>query len=162
MRNLCILSVGLALFLGTAAAQPGYNIKLTVSSQTACTNAPVLSLATDAAVGVNAGAGGSVTGRITITDFSLTRVSDDCSIALFRALFMVTRLPTVTISAFTGATEVLRFTLTNAIVTGIAESEPTGAPPAEKVTFIFDRIEILDVVTNHSVGYDRRSGIVLP
>jgi type VI protein secretion system component Hcp len=156
MQRFRFLFVALTLFAGTLAAQPGYTVKLTLASQSACTNSPALSLATDASASSLGSGAGAFLGRATISDFSVTRISDDCSIALFRGLFLGTRLQTVTIAVFSGPTEVLRFTLSNAAVTGVSESESLNGAPTEKVAFTFDRIEILDVLTTHFVIFDKR------
>src|SRR5438309_168319 len=100
MRNFCSLFGGLALLAGTLAAQPAYTIKLTVAGPSGCTNAPALSLGTDASASVIGSGAGASLGRTTFGGFSLTRSFDDCSIALLRALFLGSHLPPVTISVF--------------------------------------------------------------
>jgi type VI protein secretion system component Hcp len=140
-------------------AQVPFNVKVTVSGQVACTNSPALTLGTNAILTVNNG-GSSRSSVLSISDISITRLFDGCSIALYKALFQVTRLPTVTISAFNGTTEILRITLSNAGVTGVSDSAASNTPLTEKVTFNFERIEIHDLVTNTSVGYDQNTARV--
>jgi type VI protein secretion system component Hcp len=137
-------------------AQVTFGVKVTVAGQPACNNAPAITLGTNAVlIASNAGAGRA--SSLNISDVSLTRPFDGCSVALYKALFQDTRLQTVTISAFNGTTEVLRLTLSNAAVTGVSDASASNAPLTEKVTFSFEKIEIFDVATNTRVGYDLNS-----
>ena len=156
MRKICVAAAILVVMASSCLAQVAFSVKVTVAGQPACNNAPALTLGTNAVlIASNAGAGRA--SSLNISDVSLTRPFDGCSIALYKALFMETRLQTVTLSAFSGTTEVLRITLTNAGVTGIADATASNAPLTERVTFNFEKIEIFDVATNTRVGYDLTS-----
>ena len=153
MREICVPAAILVVMASSCLAQVSMSVKMTVAGQPACNNAPALTLGTNAVlIASNAGAGRA--SSLNISDVSLTKPVDGCSIALYKALFQETHLQTVTISAFNGTTEVLRITLTNAGVTGIADAAAANAPLTEKVSFSFERIEIFDVATNTRVGYD--------
>jgi type VI protein secretion system component Hcp len=156
MRKICVPAAILVVMASSCLAQVTFGVKVTVAGQPACNNAPAITLGTNAVlIASNAGAGRA--SSLNISDVSLTRPFDGCSVALYKALFQDTRLQTVTISAFNGTTEVLRLTLSNAAVTGISDASASNAPLTEKVTFSFEKIEIFDVATNTRVGYDLNS-----
>ena len=158
MGKICVATAILVVMASSCLAQVAFGVKVTVAGQPACNNAPALTLGTNAVlIASNAGAGRS--SSLNISDVTVVRPFDGCSIALYKALFMETRLQTVTLSAFSGTTEVLRITLTNAGVTGIADATASNAPltETERVTFNFEKIEIFDVATNTRVGYDQTS-----
>jgi type VI protein secretion system component Hcp len=156
MRKICVPAAILVVLASSGWAQvpSSFSVKLTVSGVAACNNSAALTLGTNATFTASSNTGTPRAGSINVSDISLTRTFDGCSIALYNALFTEKRLQSVIISAFNGTTEVLRVTLTNAGVTGISDAAATNAPLAEKVSFNFDRIEFFDVVTNTRVGYD--------
>ena len=100
-------------------------------------------------------------GSRTFSDIVLTKNFDDCSISLYSLLFMGTRVSSAVISfvATSGpgqkTEEVMRITLTNALITSIADSESELAAPAERVTLSYERIEIFDPITNTRSAFDR-------
>lgn len=165
MHKVSLFASLLIVVAGICPAQSPFNIKLTVSGQTACTNSPALTMGTSANLVVNnngASGQGAGAGTLNLSDVTLTKLVDSCSVALYRLLFTGAHIPTVTISAFNGTVEALRITLTGALVTGMSDTAASNAPTSEKVTLDFDRIEILDVVSNTSVGYDTNTRRVLP
>jgi type VI protein secretion system component Hcp len=160
MRKIWIPAAILVVMASSCLAQVTFSVKVTVADQTACNNAPALTLGTNA-VRIASNAGASRASSLNISDVSLTRPFDGCSVALYEALFTGKLLPAVTISTFTGTTEILRLTLSRAVVTGVSDAATSNAPSTERVTFAFERIEIFDVATNTKVGYDLSSGPVL-
>jgi type VI protein secretion system component Hcp len=153
MRKICVPAAILVVMASSCLAQVTFSVKVTVAGQPACNNAPALTLGTNAVL-IAGNAAASRAASLNISDVSLARPFDGCSIALYKALFSEMRLQTVTISAFNGTTEILRLTLSNAGVTGVSDATASNAPLTEKVTFSFEKIEIFDVATNTRVGYD--------
>ena len=93
-------------------------------------------------------------------DISLTKQFDACSISLYQMIFFGTRVPSAVISFFASQNgpEVIRVTLTGAWVTSVADSDSKQAGHAETVTLSYEKIDILDLLTNTHTSYDRTSG----
>ncbi len=102
------------------------------------------------------GSAGAGAGRLQFSDVTVGKKSDDCSVSLYNLLFLGKRLMSVVIAQKNAVgQEVLRLTLTNAVITSIAEASSTGG---EKVTFGYDKITILDPISGSQTNYDRIVG----
>jgi type VI secretion system secreted protein Hcp len=87
----------------------------------------------------HAGGGGGA-GKVSIQDLTITRLIDDFSPLLFRAVTTGKHYPQVILSLFDGSTMVSKYTLTDVLVSGIHES-PDGFNMVEQITLNFSKIE---------------------
>ena len=91
----------------------------------------------------------------TFEDIVLTKNVDDCSVPLYTLLFPHQVVKSVVISLFAFTTEVMRITVTDAVITSMSDAESMGAAPSERLTLSYAKITILDPVTNKSSCWDR-------
>jgi type VI protein secretion system component Hcp len=173
------IKIAFSIFAGVAVlASPGWaqapvlktTTTVTLSSGHACNGSTqpkfdALSVASNVSLpstttGAGGGQGGA--GRPTFSDITLTKSFDDCSISMYGLLFTGSHVQSAVISfhaadAAGKLVEVLRITLTGALVTSISDNETAPSLPAERVTLSYDRIEILDPVTGERIGWDRQA-----
>jgi type VI protein secretion system component Hcp len=114
---------------------------------------PVLSLGT-------AASRDTATSAIRFADVTITRTFNDCSVWLNSVVFRGTLIPTIVISSYAAVNgqvrEVMRITLSNAVATSIAASAGSSeSVPSEQVTFTYQIIYVLDVLTGRVTGWDR-------
>ena len=95
-------------------------------------------------------------GTLSFDDIVLTKSWDDCSVSLYTLLFKQQRLQTVQISVHNSAnTEVLRLTLSDALITSISDMDAVNTTASERMTLYYDKIVAFDPVTNKSACFNR-------
>ena len=101
-----------------------------------------------------AGPGGVEAGKPTASPVVISKAVDSCSIPLTLQAFRGSVVPTVTItlsappSASGPAKAAMIITLTNAAVTALSDSDQSGGSLAEKVSLVYEKIEIQDLLDN--------------
>ena len=95
-------------------------------------------------------------GMLSFDDIVLTKSWDDCSVSLYTLVFKQQRLQTVQISVRNSAnTEVLRLTLSDALITSISDMDAVNTTASERLTLYYDKIVAFDPLTNKSACFSR-------
>ena len=160
LQRLMLLS---ALMVLTGICRAQSSITVTWSGGRACNEASTM----DLTMIVRATAGGIAptltASALAFGDIMLTKYVDDCSPALYEFTSRGAYLPQVVISLHQPVNglnlEIQRITLTQVLISSIVRVDTGKDPggrffPAERVTFSYQKIEILDVITGAITGYE--------
>jgi type VI protein secretion system component Hcp len=164
------LTLALLVFLpgAVSAHAAGYTLYIKAAG-IACT-LPVPSPVTSGSVSVNAwswGAatptsgsnGGTITpGKPSLSQFSVSRITDECSAAFLDANLNGKHLDTVTMTQYqlNASNELVAtmvVTLTNALLTSYSINGSTGSDPSEQLGFAFERICLANQTNKTSACY---------
>ena len=160
-----VFAASLALATPGLAQLAPSRTSVTLSAGNACNGFPTpafttLSLAEKVSAAAP-GPGGSSgreggAGTLSFDEIVLTKSWDDCSVSLYTLLFKRQRLQTVQISVHNSAnTEVLRLTLSDALITSISDMDAVNTTASERMTLYYDKIVAFDPVTNKSACFNR-------